>query len=265
MAISYTGMVASSIIQGSGNGTQGIFCIENSIQSRVKVYVKRLYLQSDAVAVLTAVKPVIRSFRATNITGTNMTIHTKGWFDSAQTSDPNVKIWSGATPSYTGTSGLAGTLGQRVWNWMGMRMHDLTGAVNVQNQNMLPQAASASSVLFTLYPGESLLTQVVPAVATSDPLTNSYFVNCVWQEEPITTYTISGTVTLSGTGVVGAEVTVLIADDTALTNAYLYQVVTTTTGGAWSCTIPNGKFAYSYAQNYTGGVYYTATGNPFVS
>ena len=79
------------------------------------------------------------------------------------------------------------------------------------------------------------------------------------------TYSISGVVTLAAVGVVGAEVTVIVADDTNLTNAYLHATVITTSGGAWSANIPTGKLAYAYAQNFTGGVYYTAAGAPYIS
>ena len=81
-----------------------------------------------------------------------------------------------------------------------------------------------------------------------------------------TTHPISGTVKLSGVGVVGAEVIVIIADDEQLTSPYVFGVVATTAGGVWSIEgIPDGKYAYAYAQNYTGGTHYTSTGAPYVS
>lgn len=92
----------------------------------------------------------------------------------------------------------------------------------------------------------------------------------VWTVEPtlisgaIATYAISGTVTLSGSPVDGAKVMVLEADDTSLTNAHLYQVVTTAGGGLWASTIRTGKVGAAFVQYENGGTYYTAPGSPFL-
>lgn len=79
------------------------------------------------------------------------------------------------------------------------------------------------------------------------------------------THSISGTVKLAGSGVVGAKVIILVGDDTSLSNLYLFGTVTTQAGGAWSMSgIPDSKLAFAYAQDYTGGTYYSATGAPFI-
>jgi hypothetical protein len=79
------------------------------------------------------------------------------------------------------------------------------------------------------------------------------------------TYTVSGTARLSGVGVVGAEITVVVADDTNMANAYLHSIQVTGVGGAWSASIPVGKLCFAYAQNFVGGIHYTAPGAPYVS
>lgn len=75
------------------------------------------------------------------------------------------------------------------------------------------------------------------------------------------TYTIGGTVKLNSVGVVGAQVSVLVADDASLSNAVLWGVHTTGAGGTWtSDPIPVGKYSYAYAQDEVGGVIYTSIG-----
>ena len=265
MAITFTGTVATDFIEGNGASNQYLFAVENSLQSRVKVYLRRVYFFDEHLAAYTAVKARMLSYRATNVIASeNVTAYTKGKFDSSQSSDAGVKIWSGATPSYSGISGLSCTPGNRLWEGMPNRMHTIYGRGYGQAINVLPGYATKFPLV--LYPGESFIVQSVAAAVDATTINDHFFFNAVWSEEPITMHTVSGTVTLSGTGVVGAKVFVLIADDTSLTHAYLWETVTTGVGGAWSCaTIPDEKIAYAYAQNYTGGTYYTAAGAPYVS
>lgn len=61
------------------------------------------------------------------------------------------------------------------------------------------------------------------------------------------TYEISGVVSLRGSGVEGAKVVVLEADDNALTNMSLVGVQTTDDTGFWSATITSGKVAFAFS------------------
>jgi hypothetical protein len=266
VAITFTGLAATSGIAGNNLGSQYLFCLENKIESRVAVYVRRLYYNVDCQATLTSVVPHVRALRATNIqTDFNATVIQKGYFDSTQTSDPSVHLWSGP-PAGAGISGITGTIGNRVFSTFSSRFHTAVEQWIVPNFRLLPRMVENATVLYKLLPGESIVCQVLPSVVGAFTLSDIYYFNISWDEEPITMHTISGTVSLSGTGVVGAKVFVIIADDTAMTNAYLWTTVTTGALGYWECTtIPDGKIAYAYAQNYTGGIYYTATGAPYVS
>jgi hypothetical protein len=110
-----------------------------------------------------------------------------------------------------------------------------------------------------------LLVQVVaPTAATNASGSNNYVVQTVWEEDSLSTFSISGTVTLSAVPIVGAKVIILEADDESLANAILWEVKTTTAGGAWSSSIRSGKVGAAFVQYVTGGIYYTAPGSPFL-
>jgi hypothetical protein len=144
-------------------------------------------------------------------------------------------------------------------------MHTLYGRVLPLDIGAIDECVTSASMSVLLYPGESITTEIEPTAAANDPATNSWLVNCIWTESTLTTFTISGTVTFNSSPVVGAEVLVVCADDTALTNAYIQGVILTTAGGAWTCNIPVGKIAYAYAQNDVTGTLYTAPAAPFLS
>ncbi len=264
MTVLYAGMAASQRIAGTGRGAQNVFAVENGRGSNRLVCIRRGTVYIDHTAQLTAVKPTVNLYRATfSPLQEGVCLIDKGTFDTAQTSDPYVRIWSACSPDGAGIGAMVSSNGARHWSNYGTRMHDTSGQIQALPSDTAPALASAYDI--KLVPGEAFVVTVEPATATSDPATNNWIFNCVWTEETLPVFTISGVVTLSAVGVVGAEVAVLVADDTSLTNAYLWAVVTTTTGGAWTCDIPAGKVAYAYAQNYTGGIYYTAPGNPFIT
>lgn len=118
---------------------------------------------------------------------------------------------------------------------------------------------------FVLRPGEAVMVQVIAAAGTSNAaLTNNAQVSCLWEEDPIATFAISGTVTLSGSPVTGAIVTVVEADDTSMANAHVREVITTLAGGAWASTIRTGKVGAAFVQYESGGTKYTAPGSPYL-
>lgn len=268
MAILYTGCATTQKIFGTGLGAQNIFAVENGRGSNVLVMIRRLAVLLDPnEGLLTAVKPIITAYQSTFVFTSQFgaTILEKGYFDSTQTSDSNVRIWSAGVLD-SGFAPLAATNNTRGWReFSPCRLHTSAGIDISQSADIMPQLLSDTTYNYTIYPGESLVVAVEPAAVTSDPSSNNWLVNCVWTEETLTTYTISGTVTLSATPVDGAEVTVIVADDTNLTNPYLHSIQVTAGGGLWSAAIPAGKIAYAYAQNFDAGTYYTAPGNPYIS
>ena len=261
MAISFTGIVKSQIIFGNDSVSQNIFTIENGFASRVDVYVRRLIFQEDAIAAYTAVMPLVKSCRATSISGG--TILEKGPFDTTQVSDPNVICRAQDQDA----ARITATPGDTVWQEFPIRMH--TGAEQQQGldnyiRTIIPALSNVQN--FVLHPGESLLVRVVSPVVAANPYNSNYwFVECVLEENQFPTFTISGTVTLNSTPVDGAKVMIVEADDVLLTNAHLREVITTPAGGAWSSTIRQGKVGAAFVQYKNGSTYYTAPGSPFLS
>jgi hypothetical protein len=269
MAITFTGTVATNMMYGDSLTNQNMFCIENSLQSRVKVYIRRAYFFDDHLVARTQYSPRAVSYRATNVQGiANTCLYAKGSFQTSQTSDSGVKLYSGLMPSMSGTSGLNATFpGTGMFAGINTRAQTAIGASLSHAINIIPNRAVYQD--FVLFPGEAMIAQMITSpisAAVAAQPTDYYFFNAVWQEEPIAVHSINGTVTSGGSGVDGAKVIVLVADDVQLTNAYLWATVTTSAGGTWQVNdIPDGKFAFAYAQNYTGGTYYTAAGAPYVA
>jgi hypothetical protein len=269
MAVTYTGCVASPKITGTGLGNINAFVVENGRGSATKVCVRRLVAFMDPIeGVLTAVKPIITAYRGTFSFADQegVILLDKGYFDSAQTSDGYVKLWAACTPdSLTGIGGLTVTTTDRVWREFSPSRLYTSAGIELGNQaDVMPQLLSDPTYDFNLLPGEALAIVIEPAAVTSDPTTNNWMFNCVWTEETLTTYTISGFVTLSGVGVVGAKINIVVADDHTMTNAYFWGTATSIAAGAWSAAIPAGKYAYAYAQNDVTGTLYTAPGAPYL-
>lgn len=260
MAISFSGGVSSPLVFGNDNTTQTLFALENGVESRVNVLVRDLHMSQDALVALTAVMPLFKTCRATAISG-GITLP-KAKFDPTQTSDPAVvarsAMWEGAP--------IAATAGDIVFQRFKTRLH--TAVENVLDYagddiGGLPPLLMAKD--FVLRPGEALIMQVVSAAGTSNAaLTNTAHVVCEWQEDEIATFAISGTVTLSGSPVSGAIVTVVEADDTSMTNAHLRETIVTGAGGTWASSIRTGKVGAAFVQYESGGTKYTAPGSPYL-
>jgi hypothetical protein len=271
MGVLYTGS-ASGLVYGTGLADSTIvFAIENMRESNRLVTIKRaaLFLDPGFIA-YTAVRPIFKCYRVTNFDRHNGggDLLAKGAFDTTETSSPYVNIFTGNSNSWGSPSRFTATTGNISWQTFTNKM--ATGAWQYKGNPMdiiTKYTASADpDHVYILYPGETYLVVLTTSTTLQDPPNDVYMFNTVWTEEDLATYTISGTVTLSGSGVTNAHVTVIIADDTNLTNAFLWANILTTAGtGAWTCNIPIGKIAYVYAQDYTGGIYYTSAGNPFVS
>jgi hypothetical protein len=248
----------SVVMLGNDATAQNLFTIENGIASRVDVYVRRLVMQTNNLAVLTAVQPLIKVSRATAISGG--AIVDKQLADSTLSSDAAVicRAQIGETAPITATAG------DTIWQQFITRMHTAVEQQRSIDIHLLPKLIDTQD--FILRPGQNLLCKVVAAAGTSNAITmNNFMIEAVFEETAIATFAISGTVTLSGSPVSGAKVIVIEADDTVLTNAVLRDVITTPAGGTWASTIRTGKVGAAFVQYTTGGVYYTAPGSPYLA
>jgi hypothetical protein len=266
MAVSFRGTAQSLTIFGNDATSQNLFVVENGIASRVNVIVRRLTFGFDPTALLASVMNVVKTCRATAVSGGF--IVDKAKFVGTQTSDPAVVFRAQANEA----GRIAATAGDTLWTQLAPRMHTAVeqqlpedDGERLKQRNLLPTVANDLAD-FVLRPGQALLARVVAATAASNPFaSNRYAVRCSWDEDEIATFAISGTVTLSGSPVTGAVVTVVEADDEAGTNAVLRQVITTGAGGTWASSIRTGKVGAAFVQYENGGTYYTAPGSPFLA
>lgn len=260
MAITFKGTAVSLPILGNDATTQNLFSIENAKSSRVNVIVKRLSTQNDAVAVLTSIKPQIKTSRlTTEITG-GMELG-KVPFDSSQSSSSGVTVRA----AVSGVRAIVATAGTIVWQQFTKRMHTAVEQQNSDDANSLPILVEGDTDDFTLVPGESLLVQAVGATTLSNAaLSTNWFVQVMWEEDSLGTFAISGTVTLSSSPVEGAKVLVVEASDESLSDATLVEVTTTNASGQWSSTIKSGRVGAAFVQYKSGATYYTAPGSPFL-
>jgi hypothetical protein len=171
--------VATFRTLGAAATTQNLFSLENTAGSAVTVKIRRLLVQMDATAALTAVMPLIKTSRPTAIPSGGTTLSKAQW-NTANTSAANV-IARGATASDGGTAtAITATPGTIAWQQYCMRLHTAVGQVLAPDNNLLPALVDTQD--FTLAAGEALLVQIVAAATTSNPATNHYFVNCAWEE-----------------------------------------------------------------------------------
>ena len=265
MAVTYRGTAQSLTIVGNDAAAQNLFVIANGVQSRVNVIVRELTVANDATAVLTSVMSAFKVSRCTAVSG-GVTL-AKAAYVGTETSDANVVLSAQANETAT----ITATPGDVLWTQLAGRMHTAVeqqrfgdSGVGVCDDLIPPVARSVGNL--TLAPGQSLLVRLVAATAASNAQTaQNYVVRCTWEEDALTTFAISGTVTLSAVPVDGAKVMVVEADDIALTNAHLRAVITTAGGGLWASTIRTGKIGAAFVQYENGGTYYTAPGSPFLS
>jgi hypothetical protein len=237
--------------------TQHLFALENQVGSRVDVNVRRLSVQNDPIAALTTVMPQVKASRGVGISGGILL--DKATLTTTQTSDPFVKLRSALGEG----SHITATPGDTIWQQFASRMHTVVEQVLADDQSALPRLVETQN--FKLRPGQSLLVTVAGATTLSNAaLTNNWLINCSWEEDAIATFAISGTVTLSGSPVAGAIVTVIEADDIDMTNAHLVETIVTPAGGTWASNILTGKVGAAFVQYRVGATYYTAPGSPYL-
>ena len=258
MAITFTGGVMVPTVFGNDAVTQHIFALENHIGSRVDVNVRRLAVQNDPLTALASVMPQVKVSRGVNISGGIML--DKAQFRTTETSDPFVKIRSALGEG----SPITATRGDTIWQKYTSRLHTAVEQVIASDEPLLPRLVDTFD--FKLKPGESLLATVISATAASNPaLSHNWLVDCIWEEDQKSTFAISGTVTLSGSPVAGAIVSVIEADDVSMTNPVLIKTIVTGAGGTWAADILTGKVGAAFVQYESGGTKYTAPGSPYLA
>jgi hypothetical protein len=265
MAVSFTGGASSPVILGNDALTQTLFSVENGIASRVNVIIRELHVSLDSLLALTAVMPLVRTSRAINVSG-GITLP-KGAFSTAQTSNAAVVVrcamGDGAPIDATATSTIYQEFRCRSHTAV-EQMSEFTGTGDLVDYGCLPPVLLDKN--FVLLPGQSLIVQAISAATTSNPaLSNNWNVQCTWEEDPVSTFAISGTVTLSAAPVSGAIVTVIQADDESMTNAVLVEKIVTGAGGTWASSIMTGKVGAAFVQYKSGATYYTAPGSPYLA
>lgn len=276
MAYSWLGSSVTGQVQGDGRDFMALAVLHNDRFSSHKVIVRRAMMQCDMTGIViasgTLFTPALTYRGVGNpIIGSQVAYAKKSSWDTSQMSDDRVKLYYPATGGGISDSILSGTpSGGIVWRQWGTKLRTGVEQLRAEDNNQLPLLVDATN--FVLLPGQYLLFRLDPVIAMTGPLTGDnnpglgWFINVAWQEEALPTHTISGVVTSDAIGVVGAKVTILLDDNTSLSNPELWETVTTEVGGAWtSSAIPDGKIAYAYAQNFTDGTYYSATGAPYVS
>ena len=163
---------------GSAATPHNLLTIEN-IDATTLVKIRRITVQLDATAVLTTVMPQIKTSRATAVPtgGTTLGI---ARFDSTVAPDANT-IVRGATASDGGVAtAITATAGTTIWQQYNMRLHTAVGQVLGVDGSVLPTLVADQDLI--LRQNEALLVQVVASAGASNPATNFWVVNIVWEE-----------------------------------------------------------------------------------
>jgi len=161
---------------GTAAVAQNLFVIYNTTSAQT-VLVRRLVMQMDATAVLTAVMPIIKTCRIASYSG-GQALSKIDW--GATTSSAAVQL-VGTNIADGGTAtAITATPGATLWQQYGMRMHTLVGQVQGIDNNVV--SGITENYPIRLGVGQGLLVHIVAAATTSNPATNHYFVQCAWEE-----------------------------------------------------------------------------------
>ncbi len=257
MAVTFKGSIPSATTIGNDSTSQNLCTITNKIGSRVNIIIRRATVQVDTLAALTSVMPIVKLSRATSISGG--AILSKSAWTTTQSSSDSVEVRTAVADGQP----ITANAGDTVWQQYCHRMHTVVEQVLAPENNILPMLVESKD--FILRPGESILVRVTGFSAASNAaLSSNWWTAFMWEESEIATFSIGGTVTLSGSPVEGAKVIVIESDDTAMTNPVLVAVISTPAGGTWASSIKTGKIGSAFVQYKSGGTYYTANGSPFL-
>ncbi len=164
---------------GTAATPQNLFTIEN-IDATKLIYIRRLTVQLDATAVLVSVMPQVKVSRSVAVP-IGGTVLAKAQFDTANASNAN-SIVRGANASDGGVAtAITATAGTSIWQQYCMRMHTVVGQVLAPDNNVLPLLVETENLI--LRQNQALLVQVVASAGASNPATNHWFCNVVWEED----------------------------------------------------------------------------------
>ena len=165
---------------GSAATTQNLFSLWNNGANRV-VRIRRIVMQMDATAVLTAVMPLIKTSRVASAPGAGITLTKAVWDSSGVASHADVTAKGACSSDGGSLTAITGTPGDIIWQQYGMRLHTAVGQVLGLDNNVL--TSISESFPLVLRSGEGIIVHVVAAATTSNPNTNHYFVQCAWDED----------------------------------------------------------------------------------
>lgn len=161
---------------GNAATTQNLFVIYNTSPTKI-VDVRRLVMQMDATAVLTAVMPLVKTCRIASYSG-GTALSKIDW--AATASDGAIQV-VGATASDGGTAtAITATPTAALWQQYGMRLHTAVGQILGLDNNVITSISENYPIRLTQNQG--ILVHIVAAAGTSNPNTNHYFVQCAWEE-----------------------------------------------------------------------------------
>jgi hypothetical protein len=176
MAAGYYSATSFRIL-GTAATPHNLLTIENT-HATTLVKVRRMLVQLDATAVLTAVMPQVKTGRATAVPSGGTAL-AKAVFDTLATSDGAVVV-RGANASDGGAAtAITSTMGDIMWQQYCMRMHTLVGQVLAMDNSLIPVLCDNTPII--LRQNQALLVSVI-GTASSNPATNHWFVSVVWEE-----------------------------------------------------------------------------------
>lgn len=178
--VTYKGNVGTFRTPGrAGTTGQNLFAIHNATGSTVLVDVSSLNVSLYDTAAKVVAPPLIRAWRFTAIP-TNGTVLSKRGPDSGQTSNSSVTVWGDASADGTGsatTLTITRPANMFISQTPASRALTLVGAEPIREVPMLQYSgvqklrALEGVVIFLDY-----------TVATSNPVTDMWQVDCVWDE-----------------------------------------------------------------------------------
>jgi hypothetical protein len=164
---------------GTAATPQNLLTIEN-IDATKLVYIRRLTVQLDATAVLVSVMPQVKTSRATAVP-TGGTALAKAQFDTINLSNANTIVRGGNASDGGVATAITATAGTTIWQQYCMRMHTVVGQVLGLDNNVLPALVDTQDII--LLQNQALLVQIVASAGASNPATNHWFCNVVWEED----------------------------------------------------------------------------------
>lgn len=165
---------------GAAAVAQNLFSIWNNGANRV-VRIRRLVMQMDATAVLTAVMPLCKLSRIIAAPTGGVTLTKVMWDSSLGASHADIVVKGECSADGGTRTAQVGTPGGILWQQYGFRIHTAAGQVLGLDNNVL--SAISDVYPLVLRSGEGVMVHMVAAATTSNPATNHYFVQCAWEED----------------------------------------------------------------------------------